>query len=289
MRQNMVTHGAIHHDPEGRCNNLLAKNADKLRTFFEDAFVISTISTEKHNPRGIELMKESGMQVIIRPTERRSRQLDTGSNIALVAGYTRGKGNILFLGCLDRTLHMLETYPEELRNLLESGLRGNDYIILGRTERALSTHPMVQLEPELYTNQITAKILKMPGIDVTTGCRLIGRETAKDLVKFQAENNIFTNRGVDISDSSWPYIVSEIFEKKVGFVATEGLEFETPDQYPKEITELGYSEWVKANFTEENKKTRWLRAYETERVLNEFSQRYGFEGKPKGPRGKESS
>ena len=58
----------------------------------------------------------------------------------------------------------------------------------------------------------------------------------------------------------------------MGYVEVEGLEFETPDQYRREIAQLGYEEWIRRNFTEANVQKRWERAYVTETRIKEFAQ-----------------
>lgn len=256
------THVAIHHDPEGRCNYLLAAHLDNLRNLFADSFIVITSETQTKTK---VLLETAGFYTITRSFPR-ARQLDTAAHIALVAGYTRGEGEPLFFGCLDRTLHMIDNYPQEFTRLLANGTQGHDYLIVGRTDRALATHPPAQLIPEKYTNAVVANLLNLPGIDVATGCRILTKDAARQVVHFVAQEHRFTNPGVDINDGLWPYI-AQLKEMRVGFVATEGLEFETTDQHRKEIDELGYDEWVRRTFTPENVDMRWERAHKIEAIL----------------------
>lgn len=268
---NNITHIAIHHDPEGRCNYLLEAQAENLRSSFTDGFVVTTKETYG-NLHTRKLLEQAGFQIVVRNTLR-AREVDTAAHISLVAGYERGKGELLFFGCFDRTLHWLQTYPEEFKQVLARGTQGNDYLIIGRTERALATHPRVQLEPEIYTNKVTARLLGMDEVDVAGACRMLTMEIAKEIVKFLFKENRFTNKSVDVADSLWPY-AAHLLGKKVGFIKTEGLEFETPDQFRKEIKALGYEEWVRRNFTQENVARRMSRAQKTEQALHALSERY---------------
>ncbi len=253
-----LTHAAIHHDVDGRCNELLAAHVKDIRSFFIDNFVVITRETAT-NVQTRQLLEAAGFRIIIRSFPR-TRQLDTASHTALLAASVRGAGSEIFFGCLDRTLHMTHFHPEEFREIINKGTQGNDYLALGRTVRALSTHPKVQLEPEMYTNAVVGHLLGIPDIDVATGCRIMTKEAAKKIVNFVWSEHRFTNPGVDVSDGLWPYIIHQD-GGRVDFMRTEGLEFETPDQFSKEIAELGYDRWVEQNFTTANIAMRMERAH----------------------------
>lgn len=267
-----TTHVTIHHDPEGRVNPQLRRHIDNLRHLFFDNFVVVTQETIQ-NRETDQMLKEAGFRVTIRSSAK-ERQVDTALNIALIAGETRGKGDSIFVGCLDRTLHWLDTYPDELKGILANGTGDNGYIILGRTKRAFATHPLQQQEPEAYTNEVTARLLNMENVDVATGCRLLTRQTAKLITRSLSQRHMLLfNPDVDIDDSVWP-LIAYLEGKKVGYIQTEGLEFETPDQYKEEISELGYDEWLRKNFTSANTTRRWDRAYITEQKIKRIKETY---------------
>lgn len=248
-----ITHVTIHHDPEGRCNSLLRSDADKLRNLFADGFVVTTQATLEQNKESRNLLERTGLKIIVSNT-RREGDLDTKGDIALVAGYTRGKGDSILLSCLDRTLHWIKTHPDELKEVLERGLPpGIDLVVIGRTPKALATHPKPQLDAEMKINKIAAESLGIDKeIDVTTGCRLISRKAAEEFIHLLSKEYHFSNAGTGIGDSLIPFLVQEGLHKRVAFVRVEGLEWETPDQYPREIAELGYDQWVLQNFSPEN-------------------------------------
>jgi hypothetical protein len=273
-----VTHIAIHHDPDGRCNWLLKQHLPDLRTMFKDSFVVVT-QTTFNNLETRSLLESAGFRITVRSSGREA-QNGTAAHISLVAGYDRGQGNYLFFGCLDRTLHWLHHYPEELQRVLTNGMQDSDYIVVGRTERAFLTHPLVQQQPETETNMAASRLLNLPDIDVAAGCRMMTKPAAREIVQLLARKNIFTNRGIDVSDSLWPLIV-HLEGQKVGSIRTEGLEFETPDQYGEEIRELGYEKWVEANFTPANLAIREQRVAESTRVMLELAENWQRSSKEK--------
>lgn len=275
IRQQMasITYATIHHDPEGRCNEQLRRHVSTLGDLFVDSFIVVTRETvdptTKVGRETSELLEQAGFRVTVR-SQVKSRQLDTATDIALIAAKERGKGNLIMTGLLDRTLHWLDTYPDELNDLLENGTGDLDMMIIGRTERAFFTHPKEQRDPEIYTNLVTARLLGMEHVDVAAGVpSLMTRETARTIIDFLKDHHRVFNPEVDINDAAWP-IIAKFRGKKLGYVEVEGLEFETPDQFKNEIEELGYDEWVKRNFTEANVQRRWERAYATEIKIKEF-------------------
>lgn len=276
--ESKYTHATIHHDPEGRCLDLLRDHARDLKELFVDGFIVVTRETVDQNTsigaKTYQLLNDSGFRITTRSTVK-TRQLDTSSDIALIAAKERGGGDLIFTGCLDRTLHWMEFYPEELREVLARGTDGADFLILGRTKRALETHPRVQLEPEIYTNEATARILDLPGVDFASGLsRIMTHDSAVKIVEFLKRNLRVFNREIDINDSYW--VMAAKFEGlAIGYRQVEGLEFETPDQFKKEIADLGYEEWLRQNFSEANLSRRMERAYETERVLLRHLETFG--------------
>jgi hypothetical protein len=59
---------------------------------------------------------------------------------------------------LDRALHWMRTYPEELRKIAETTPE-NDLVLIGRTKRAFETHPETQKLTEGIGNMVSSKIL----------------------------------------------------------------------------------------------------------------------------------
>lgn len=144
---------------------------------------------------------------------------------------------------LDRLLHWWRAYPAELRAAV-ARIPGHDYLVIGRTDRAFRTHPECQRLTEAVTNRVGTLILRRfrPEIgnwDFAAGSAALSRAVAAHiLARSRAESNA--------TDLEWP-VLAAAAGYRVGFLAVEGLEFETADYYPEEVAALGSVEaWVEA-------------------------------------------
>lgn len=126
----------------------------------------------------------------------------------------------------DRLLHWQLNYPVELAELV-SKLPHYDFTVLGRTSRAMSTHPFVQRETErlasaafsLGTRQSPRGIGRALWVDVLTASRGISNHIAQRILAYSIADG---PAGVDCE---WPLIASRYCE--VSYIATEGLEYES--------------------------------------------------------------
>lgn len=124
----------------------------------------------------------------------------------------------------DRLLHWLECYPAELALTLDH-LSQTDCLIMGRTERAWSTHPRCMIETEIMFNRVFSHLLNSEHlIDFGAGARGFSQRAATHLM--QAASPTW-GWGID---TAWPLVLN-----RAGFayhyLATEGMEWETPDRY----------------------------------------------------------
>lgn len=139
---------------------------------------------------------------------------------------------------LDRLLHWQYTYPDELRETLRATPH-SDYVALGRTPRALATHPRVQVLAETLTNAAFAAALGLNcDTDLVAGSALLSRRAADAVLKRSVEDSGAT-------DLEWPAIVFREYGVVPEFRALEGLEFETASYYGPEIAAAGsLAAWV---------------------------------------------
>jgi len=125
---------------------------------------------------------------------------------------------------LDRLLHWLEAYPEELAEIvtrIESGRE--DCLILGRTVRAWTTHPRAMIETEALFNQPFSWMFNAQ-MDFGAGSRGLSRAAAEYLKeKSPPEAGCFA------LDAAWPLLLAD-GGFTLGYEEVEGLEWETPDQ-----------------------------------------------------------
>ncbi|MFN2168661.1 MAG: hypothetical protein ACK2U9_20705 [Anaerolineae bacterium] len=153
---------------------------------------------------------------------------------ALRAGLEPGTSHLQMCD-FDRALHWMAHYPEELDSVLGEIAR-YDLLVLGRTDRAWSTHPAYQAETEPLFNKVFALTTGLPW-DVGAGSRGFSRRGAEKLLELSQEPSV----GID---AEWPLLLLRQEDFAVGYRACEGLEFETADRFAAEIEAAGgYDAW----------------------------------------------
>lgn len=188
-----------------------------------------------HSPDGgdrtAELLAGAGVQFV------RQRGGATGVDTiglarheALRQGAEAGASSI-HLCDWDRLLHWAEHFPEELRSIVGQ-IGRNDFLILGRTERAFATHPRVQRDTESMVNHVFGLAFGQL-LDVTAASRGLSRRAIDALLELPAPEPTLGN------DCAWPLYLSRVEGLVLGYAATEGLEWETPDRYADEIAAAG--------------------------------------------------
>jgi len=157
----------------------------------------------------------------------------------------------LHLCDFDRALHWMATTPDELRRTVAT-IPGYDLLVLGRTPRALETHPPHQMRTEALANHVFG-LAYGQDMDITGGSRALSRRAAEYLVAHSQEPGI----GVD---AEWPLLLQQAGGMKIGYRACEGLEFETPDCFGPEIEAAGgLPAWVAAMSADPKRWSRRLR------------------------------
>src|SRR5690606_4801185 len=134
--------------------------------------------------------------------------------------------------------------PDELADLsrrITSDHATAWYVCLGRTERALATHPMAQVLPESLTNRALSAEAGTC-LDATAGGAWIRLEAARLILAGSTAMSKAT-------DLEWPGLVLSVDQSRVQGAFLEGLEFETADAYSDEIEALGSREaWIRATY-----------------------------------------
>ena len=223
------------HDPEGRLLPGFREAGTRLARY---AGVYAFV-TEPTDGELIEWLREAGVRVETGPAGMPGE----GQRRALAAGVEAGHAD--FLTCdFDRWLHWARCFPVEL-DALPGRIRrehpGAWYVCLGRTERALATHPMAQVLPETATNRALVAVTGMR-LDATAGASWVRREAAALIL----EGSIETSKATDLE---WPGLVLRAGPARVAGVFLEGLEFETADGYADEIAAAGSREaWIAATY-----------------------------------------
>jgi hypothetical protein len=137
----------------------------------------------------------------------------------------------------DRALHWAERYPKELAQVVER-LSEYDFTVLGRTTRAWDSHPRVQRDTEAIVNYVF-QIVSGYNWDVMAAARGLSRRTVEAIRDRCFDEEIST-------DVSWPLFLHASGEFSLGYIETEGLEFETAARYSEAIKTAGsYDAWLK--------------------------------------------
>lgn len=210
------------HDPDGRMVDATSRLYGRITNLYEGVAVVPTPTT---SPRLLDALPGA----IVRPLAESNGSIGVGRRHALRLGIESGAPHLHYCD-FDRVLHWIERYPEELDSVIEA-IQRHDYLILGRTDRAFATHPRVQRDTEAITNHAFSLWYGKP-VDVTAGSCGVSRQAAGLLLQ---RSTAPTNA----TDAEWPALVALSEGHLVGYLETEGLEFETPDYFRDEIARAG--------------------------------------------------
>lgn len=216
---------ATHHDPDGRLSTQFVRVLPILRAVFTGIAVLATDSTD-----AASLTSMKGAGILVRQTPSVGHVLlGRARRGAVQAGLELAGDQLLFCD-LDRMLHWAEYHPNELFEVVDS-LPQFDCMVLGRTDRAFDSHPRTQRDTEAIVNRVFAQVSGKPW-DVTAAARGLSRRAALALLAGCPEESVGT-------DTAWPLFLLQSGAFKVGYCATEGMEFETPDRFGDQVAELG--------------------------------------------------
>lgn len=231
-----VALAATHHDPDGRLYDQAARILPQLCALYCHIAIVVTPTTQNSSRM---LLHNAGVQVSHGNADAPSGHLHLGlwRRFAVELGVrgAREASHIHFCD-FDRVLHWAEYYRDELRQTLDY-LTRYDFTVLGRTPRAFASHPRTQRDTEGIVNHVFSLASGLPW-DVTAASRGLSRRAAQAIVADCADNTIG-------SDCSWPLFVRRLDTLTMGYLQTEGLEFETPDRYGDVIEAAGgLAAWI---------------------------------------------
>jgi hypothetical protein len=240
-----VALAATYHDPKGRLCKQIQRVLPALGEIFSGlAIRASRLASES----ALSLFADAGALVKRVSTAQLREELKLGAARREAISLALRLDTPFVLSCDgDRVLHWAANYPAELAQVVER-LSANDFTVLGRTERAFNSHPRVQRNTEAIVNYIF-QVVSGYHWDVMVGARGLSRRTVETILQTCFDEEIST-------DVSWPLFIQSIGEFSLGYIETEGLEFETPARYSEEITAVGgYSEWLRQRDADLN---RWI-------------------------------
>ncbi|MCC6612012.1 MAG: hypothetical protein IT320_00960 [Anaerolineae bacterium] len=143
-----------------------------------------------------------------------------GRHVALQKVLKRLTSHLLYCD-LDRLIRWAELHPDELAATV-ARVETVDCLVIGRTERALMTHPLCLRSTEQLANDVFAHVTGLP-YDICVATRGFSHEAAvRALGDSRAENSL----GVD---GEW-IVLCQRAGMRLGYVAVEGMDWETADQ-----------------------------------------------------------
>ena len=230
----------ITRDPNASLESPIKKLQHDISKIYCDRIVIASRDTAQMT---IKALIESGWTV----TEQTKKGVGEARRDALRITLQQNHNHI-HLCDLDRTLHWINTYPDELTRIHDE-IPHHDFLILGRTERALETHPKPQRLTESLTNQFFQHLLGQY-MDMNAASRGISSKAAKTILSHSQAPNFET-------DVEWPLIIKHKSKLPISYIEVEGLEYETHLKHPIEVeAPNGIEQWKR---TVEQDPNEWLK------------------------------
>lgn len=196
----------VTHDPSGKNIKLFNELKEDFEGIYSELFItMSDVSSIKL----MEVMKKSKFNVKVIPKNGAAAARREVLSFGL-----SGQSDYYHYCDFDRLLTWGKNHMNELKQVT-SNPEGYDYLILGRTERAMKTHPEEWIETEKITNKICSLELGM-NVDITAGSCLFSKDSAVYLNKYSKEK---------MTDAEWPMIVHRIAKLDIGYSPVEGLEY----------------------------------------------------------------
>ena len=175
-----------------------------------------TVVTKMTQTRVLQTLSKFGW-TLVKPFSNVGMAQITDSRRRVLKAALENGFDYIHLVDMDRILHWASTYPKELEKVVNS-IPGREFIILGRTRRAMETHPKNQVDTETLANRVFNLILGVD-MDITAASRGISRSAGEVILRFSR------GRFFD-SDSEWP-IILHCNNFHLDYMETEGLEWET--------------------------------------------------------------
>lgn len=162
----------------------------------------------------------------------------------------------LLLADGDRAAFWANHYPEEMAAVVKL-LPKADFTVIGRTPRALATHPRAMIETESLVNEMFGRVFGRTW-DALAATRGLSKRAAEFLVEHSTDDSV----GVDVS---WPLLVQQAGGFRLAYREVGGMAFETAVEFADEVAAAGGEAAWKAQI--DNDPQQWkfrLRAAQVE-------------------------
>jgi len=231
----MTALAATLHDPDGRMLPLLLRHASRLGGYDAAAIAVT--------PQTAAAVRRALETAGARPIPG-GKEIGRGRRDAVAAASFHAPGADVLCIDFDRWLHWADRFPEDLAALpgrIAARRSRPWYACVGRTARAWATHPEVQRACEGPTNRALSLAAGMR-LDATAGCCWLAPDAIPAILSRSTEAS-------NATDLEWPAIVLREAPGRLCGVRAEGLEFETPTFFPREIAAGGgLAAWTAATY-----------------------------------------
>ncbi|TQR19161.1 hypothetical protein [Psychrobacillus vulpis] len=209
----------VTHDISGKNIELYTELKSELEGLYSEIFI--TISDES-SLELIKVIEESNFKVKIIPKNGAAHARREVLKFGL-----EGNSKYFHYCDFDRILTWGKYYLNELKTVVLD-VPNYDYQILGRSDRAIKTHPIEWIETEKITNKIFSLEFGRD-VDITSGSCSFSKESAEYINGYSKEK---------MTDSEWAMIIARIAKLQVDYKTVEGLEYhEEINSVDKEISD----------------------------------------------------
>lgn len=198
------------HDPSGQLLSSCDGLGEKLQQLFSEVYLCVSDVTHQEV---IHQVSNQFKRVKVIP---KNGAADARRQVLSYALTTKQSPCNLMYCDFDRVITWLNTNPEELHQLVNHKEK-IDYMIVGRTDKAFSTHPLSWQETERVTNFVASKFFDIENLDVTAGAAILSDEVGK-IINSQS---IHTH-----TDCEWPKLVVDN-GGILSHIKVDGLSFDT--------------------------------------------------------------
>jgi hypothetical protein len=223
-----VALAATYHDPQGRMYGQIENTLPVLAQVFSGMAIRASYSA--YTP-SLNLFARAGALITHGLPDQAVERFKLGAarRDAIALALQTNRPFILHCDC-DRILHWAERYPDELARVTQQ-VTEHDFTVIGRTPRAFESHPRIQRETEVIVNHVFATASGLAW-DVTAATRGLSRRAAEAILAGCPDVEVST-------DVSWTLFLNQAGGFALGYVETDGMEFETADRYADAIARVG--------------------------------------------------
>lgn len=198
---------------------------------------ICVVPTDASDTAVVDRLRENDCIVELQSGGVGAEFIGDARRMAISLALEEGRGQI-HLADMDRILQWVGSHPQELRDVVRH-LPQHDFLVIGRTERAMETHPRSQRETEGLANRVCSLLLGR-AMDVTSASRGLSQDAARLILRYSKATECNT-------DSEWPLIIHCKSDIQVGYIEVDGLEFEDWIKKTEEVEGAGGVEaWKRA-------------------------------------------